>query len=244
MGRPRKNASEMLLNIAKKYYENVANGDVTQMKCSDIAAYGKKNGCTAEAYDYRRDPQVKQFISGLREKDENTKQEQLETAYKNLDIEELFHKARDFDSLKQRIRGLDNYWKGVCRENVRLRKEKDSLCRECNELKDRISTLENSDAEKAIKISQLEADKRTLTAQVKRLKHYVTTTVYPAIAEEILRSEGMDIPDSQTVTKEGAGKVTEGKTPLPFPGKQGNPPDKMSHIDRLIVQMSERTEKS
>ena len=62
MGRKKKNDSGKLAALAREYYEKEAFGNPKKLKCSNFAKYAREHGCNAQAYDFRRDREVRAFM--------------------------------------------------------------------------------------------------------------------------------------------------------------------------------------
>ena len=112
MGRPKKVSSEEMVKLLEAYYESDGCGDPSRLKFSKLEIYAAGQGIKAKAYDFKRDAKVRQRIRELEQEHEILLEQQMDTAYKTLDIEGILKKCRTVDDIITALQGMDDYWKG------------------------------------------------------------------------------------------------------------------------------------
>lgn len=192
MARPKKIGSDELVRIIDSYYSTEVAGDPAKLKCSLLEQYALTIGQSAKAYDFRRDAKARERIEELKELAEK---EQIPTgkngqAYKNLDINRILGVRRNPEELARILSQIDRGWGQVYEEAVQSRKlvtelqmENGTLKKEKKEFLDQLDRI-NKEKQKAIK------EAKRLTAENRYFKRMLKTYLYPAIANEILVSEG------------------------------------------------------
>lgn len=114
MGRPKKVSSEEMVKLLEAYYESDGCGDPSRLKFSKLEIYAAGQGIKAKAYDFKRDAKVRQRIRELEQEHEILLEQQMDTAYKTLDIEGILKKCRTVDDIITALQGMDDYWKRTC----------------------------------------------------------------------------------------------------------------------------------
>ena len=105
MGRKKKNDSGKLAALAREYYEKEAFGNPKKLKCSNFAKYAREHGCNAQAYDFRRDREVRAFMDEVLGGHEDADEYPLQAVYRNLDLSKpfFFRKSSDIIACQQRM---------------------------------------------------------------------------------------------------------------------------------------------
>ena len=239
MGRIKKNDSEKLVAVAREYYETEGAGNPSNLKCSNFARYGKQHGCSAEAYDFRRDSAVRMFVEAERKKVQALHSGPLQASYRNLDVDTLLRESRTMEAFKRTLREMDTYWHSVYDAAVQAEEQSvQALCRavpdeQAEQLKDRINRLEGE-------LAQAKTSMRHLEGECRYLKGLLRKYLYPAVAEELLRQEKLPVPDNTAVKKDAFDILIEGKFPMNYEGKQGGVKRKESRQERLFSLMKEQ----
>jgi hypothetical protein len=242
MGRPKKNRSQILVGLVAEFYEREANGDCSRLRFTALSDYAKSRGYEAEAYDFRRDAAVRGKIEEIRAGQEEQANEAMAVAYRNIDVEALLRRCSDLESLKRSIRGLDDYWRGVYEQILALKRENERLRNASNRLQD---TRELQEALKELQreLNEAKSSNRRLLDENACLRRVLRTSLYPAVAEELLRQEHLPMPENETVKPEAFGTLIEGKPPAAFKGEQGEKePDELRR-ERLLERLKAGIEK-
>ena len=242
MARPKKNDSQILVNITIDFYEQEGNGDPSQLRYTLLAAYAKSKGYNVEEYDFRRDAAVRATIDAIRAKQEKHKQESMIAAYRNIDMDALLQHCTDVEDLKQKIAGLDHYWRGVYEEAVRTKQENERLHRlaenqrETRELREKVQLLQ-------MELDESQMARKRLLKENTYLRQFLRKSVYPTLAEELLRQENLPMPKNQTLKPEAFDALIEGEHPQTFTGNQGVVPQEISRQEQLLKRMKQQIDK-
>lgn len=124
MARPKKTSSEELVRLVDSYFTTEAAGNPAKLKCSLLESYARRNGVDAKAYDFRRDPKVRERIEQLKMivLNENGMGLQFGSPYKNLDVDRIMKARRDPDELRTVLGELDAYWKQIYESTLQMKK--------------------------------------------------------------------------------------------------------------------------
>lgn len=237
MSRPKKNESKALVHLVEEFFEFEANGDPKMLRYTAIAAYAKNKGFSTEAYDLRRDEAVRKKIAELRLAKESDRKEEIIAAYRNLDVEAFLRNAGSIDELKGNIRCLDAYWRRVYDETITIKQENERLSQN-TEMYQKTQTRHMEDIEQYSRQNRdLQRENQRLTAENAYLKRILRHTLYPAIAQELLRQSSLPMPENHTVRPEAMMELIEGQTPQPFTGEQGEVKKPLTHQEVLMAEM-------
>ena len=83
----------------------------------------------------------------------------------------------------------------------------------------------------------MEAENRKLRRMNTKLNKTLRYYLYPAVAEELLREQGLPVPDKGMVDMEKAAEMVEGRRPEAFRGKQGEAAKRPGRQELLMEQM-------
>ena len=235
MGRKKKNDSGKLAALAREYYEKEAFGNPKKLKCSNFARYAREHGCNAQAYDFRRDREVRAFMDEVLGGHEDADEYPLQAVYRNLDIDALLLTSRSMEDFKRTLREMDAYWHRVYDAAVKAETEsRTGISGEAEALHEsmrrKVSSLETE-------LAETERARTKLEEECRYLRHVLKKYLYPAVAEELLRRENLPVPENTAVRPESFGDLIEGSIPMGYEGKQGRQPGKESRQERLLSLM-------
>ena len=196
MGRPKKNRSQILVSLVADFYEREANGDCSRLRFTALSDYAKSRGYEAEAYDFRRDAAVRGKIEEIRAGQEAEASEAMAVAYRNIDVEALLRRCSDLESLKRSIRGLDDYWRGVYEQILTLKRENERLRNAPNRLQD-MRELQEALKQLHGELDEAKSSNRRLLDENAYLRRVLRSSLYPAVAEELLRQEHLPMPENE-----------------------------------------------
>ena len=212
MARPRKMTTDMMLEIIDEFFNEEAIGDTALLKCSLIADYATRTGHSAAAYDFRRNEKVRRRIGEL--KNTNGIFSGIKPmVYKNLNVSEFLNSNCNIEQLKKALTELDTYWKevfeyanGVTSKNKESARTKKLLNKKVGDLTSQVDSL-------TTKLRDISAEKKRLMLENRYLRSMLKTHLYPAVANEILKSEQLHIKDEQTVPKQTIERMTDSEHP-------------------------------
>ena len=205
MPRNKKISTEELLSLIDNYFLTM-HKDITSLKYSKISLYLKKQGHKVEEYDIRRNVEVVNHLSNLRSSEENIIFNNI-VVFKNIDVDDFLIKNNSISELKKALTNRDNYYEKVCssatiiiEQNKELKEKNIKISKENEQLRQENDLL----------IHQLKNEKkknRELCISVKLLKNLMKTNVYPEIANELLRENGLLEGGEDIISEEGKEKI-------------------------------------
>jgi hypothetical protein len=189
MARPKKTNTTDMLRIVDSYMKK--HGDISKLKCSNLEKHAAILGFEAKAYDFRRDEAVRRRIDELNGDANNEHAGAL--VYKNIDADAFITNYPTRATLKAALLELDANWRrvyersvAVSAENIALLSENHAKRRTITELSDEIALTQ--DELKSLK--RLSAEQQS---EIRYLRSVLETHLYPALADELLRREGVPL---------------------------------------------------
>lgn len=239
MARPRKTDTGELIQLVDSYFTTEAAGDPSKLKCSLLEGFAARMGKAARAYDFGRDPRVREHMEELKSMvlNENGMQMLQGSAYKSLDIEKLLRLRRDPDELRKALGDLDNYWKQVYDRSVSVADKNREFQKRIRQMEDEGRATEQRlrMAESGMKESG--AEKNKLIAENRYLRKMLRTYLYPALANEILRQENM-LGDPDTEVSDAAkARLVDGKFPSGLKEAVSGDVGIQEKEDKLLAEM-------
>ena len=186
MARPRSFTEDELIALINEYYLEYPN---RMIKTSDLERYAKTHGRpNFKAYSIRRCPRAKQYIDQINANNQVTLETTIVT-WRQLDVDAFLNLNRSRSDLKNALIQRDNYYGEVCRSAGEFLRDKEHLedkirrmKSEINDLKSQIAELEQMNTKRINRYSQV---------MLSKMKKVLDTYVYPDIANEILKKEGL-----------------------------------------------------
>ena len=186
MARPKKVSVSDMLRVVDSFYET--HGDASKLKFKSLETYAASLGIDAKEYDFRRNDAVKQRIAEINELRETFG---LSLAYKTLDADALIYANPTRASLKAALVELDRSWKDIydravelSSENTALLSSNHAIMRDADVLRTEIVSLKDD-------VNELKRQAADLLVENRYLKSALEDWLYPDVANEILRREGV-----------------------------------------------------
>jgi regulator of replication initiation timing len=245
MARPRKLTNEQMIQIVDSYYLARADGNEKRMKCSLIAEYAQLLGYSVEAYDFRRNLEVREHIERIKVFAEvslevdGKKYTPAPSAYKVLDVEGFIRNNAGAERLAYALRELDAYWQkvfeytGYAKSRIEgLLKEKASLDTAIQQKDDEISILN-------AEISEVSTGNNKLTTENRYLRKMLRTYLYPAVADEILRRDNEPPQTDTSITEAASADFISDNMPLSFEASASKDVRIQSDAEQFIAKLWE-----
>ena len=142
----------------------------------------------------------KEFRQALNDKLELFEDDTYQTVitYKTLDVERFLMTNRTPKAIKSALVELNGHYKRIVDAAIAYKDEVESLKMRMEELKSEVAQLKES---KYVFDEQARANKE-LEGENKKLRNLLKTSLYPEIANELLKEEGLLKFDHQTVTRQ------------------------------------------
>lgn len=187
MARPRSFTEDELIALINEYYLEYPN---RMVKTSDLERYANAHGHPEfKSYSIRRCPKAKQYIDQINANNQVTLETTIVT-WRQLDVDAFLNLNRSRSDLKNALIQRDNYYGEVCRSAGEFLRDKEHLEDKIRRMKSEINNLKNQVAE----LEQMNTNKINRYSQemLSKMKKVLDTYVYPDIANEILKKEGLD----------------------------------------------------
>lgn len=187
MARPRLFTEDELIALINEYYLEYPN---RMIKTSDLERYANAHGHPEfKSYSIRRCPKAKQYIDQINASNQVTLETTIVT-WRQLDVDAFLNLNRSRSDLKNALIQRDNYYGEVCRSAGEFLREKEHLEDKIRRMKSEINDLKSQIAE----LEQMNTNKINRYSQemLSKMKKVLDTYVYPDIANEILKKEGLD----------------------------------------------------
>lgn len=186
MARPRSFTEDELIALINEYYLEYPN---RMVKTSDLERYANAHGHPEfKSYSIRRCPKAKQYIDQINANNQVTLETTIVT-WRQLDVDAFLNLNRSRSDLKNALIQRDNYYGEVCRSAGEFLRDKEHLEDKIRRMKSEINDLKSQIAE----LAQMNTNKINRYSQdmLSKMKKVLDTYVYPDIANEILKKEGL-----------------------------------------------------
>lgn len=238
MARPKKVSTADMLRILESYLKK--HGDVSKLKCSNLEKYAATLGIDVKAYDFRRDDTVRRCIDELCDDTANDRISAL--TYKNLDADALITNHPTRATLKAALLELDANWRRVYERSVAVEAENTALISENNAKKRTIRELTDEITEAQDELKSLKRTENEQQSEIRYLKSVLESNLYPALANELLRREGIVAQSDTEVSPAAITAMTETDIPLSF-SKSVTPDNailsrEQTLLDRMKLQIA------
>lgn len=242
MGRPKKTTSEEMVSLLEEFYETEAYGDPSKLKFSRLEAFAASKGYVTKAYDFKRDTQVRQRIDELKSLHDIETEKAAKATYKTLEIDRILKGCRRVEDIEAALREMDAYWKkmydqasSVLERDSKFMAEKTSYEKEINRLGRELDDVRHraENAEKEI---------RKISKENTYLRKVIRTTLYPELANSILKEKHLPVPDNVSVRPEAVKAMTDGDVPSSFEGLQKAPAPEKDWKEKLQEAMERQVD--
>ena len=189
---------EELLLLFEHYLLEHCSNNPRLFKIPQFGNYLRSNGFPQVADTTIR--RNKEFRQALNDKLELFEDDTYQTVitYKTLDVERFLTTNRTPKAIKSALVELNGHYKRIVDAAIAYKDEVESLKKRMEELKSEVAQLKES---KYVFDEQARANKE-LEGENKKLRKLLKTSLYPEIANELLKEEGLLKFDHQTVTKQ------------------------------------------
>lgn len=240
MARPRKMTTEQMLSVVDSYYATQVAGNARLMKCSLIAAYAARLGYVADGYDFRRNPEVREYIECLKIEAEVFAEEAAVTAFKSLDVAGLIRNNPSMAQLTQALTELNDYWKRIYDHAEQISKENSALRKEKTEYQEEQKKTALSQEKLVNENAEFSQRNNKLIVENRYLRKMLRTYLYPDIANEILVQEkALQGSGEKKVTDAALRDMTELSAPQSLREAVSKDISMQSEEERLISKMWE-----
>ncbi len=190
MARKVKIDSDTLIGLIDQFYAEKCDGNAEQLKIPQIGEYARSKGCDVADYLIRRNSEAKAYINKLQE---NTEETHIQTVavYRDLDMDAFLMKNNTKEKLKKALKERECYYREVTNSASYCFKENKRLDQQVKEYKKRIKELEELLEAAENKCADIGNVSRNSKAENQKLREIIDTYVYPEIANELLKQQGL-----------------------------------------------------
>ena len=186
MARPKKADTSDMLRIVDSYYET--HGDASKLKFKSLETHAKSLGLDIKEYDFRRDEAVLRRIAELNKLRGTLG---LSLAYKTLDADALINANPTRASLKAALVEFDRSWRSVYERAVALSSENTAMLSKNYSISRDADVLRAENVSLKDEITGLRRQSADLLAENRYLKSALERWLFPDVANEILKREGV-----------------------------------------------------
>lgn len=189
--------NQELLLLFEHYLLEHCSNNPRLFKIPQFGNYLRNNGFPQVADTTIR--RNKEFRQALNDKLEQFEDDTYQTVitYKTLDVERFLMTNRTPKAIKTALVELNGHYKRIVDAAIAYKNEVESLKKRMEELKSELAQLKES---KYVFDEQVRTNKE-LAEENKKLRNLLKTSLYPEIANELLKEEGLLKSDQQLVTK-------------------------------------------
>ena len=198
MARKKFISDEKLIEAFENYLEEQCNNNIRLFKIPQFGDYLRKNGFPNVAdTTIRRNKPFRDILESkkLISPDEN---HQVIITYKTLDVDSFMMINRTPSSVKAALVELSQYYKGVVEAAANIKSENDTLRKELK----KVTTQLREEHSDKLAFDKVMEEKVQLETENKKLQSILKTSVYPEIANELLKAEGLLKTDKTVITDE------------------------------------------
>ena len=177
----------------EKYLQEECSNNVTLFKIPRFGDYLRKNGFPSVAdTTLRRNTGFREVLAERKAKyDEEEEEYRTVITYKTIDVDSFMTTNRTPNAIRTGLSELNLYYKKVAEAALEFKNENEKLQDENEELKEHMQQL-----------LQKETSRKALETENIKLRALIKSSVYPEIANELLKEEGILQSEQQVITYE------------------------------------------
>lgn len=175
----------------EKYLQEVCSNNITLFKIPRFGDYLRKNGFPSVAdTTLRRNTGFREVLAERKAKyDEEEEEYRTVITYKTIDVDSFMATNRTPNAIRTGLSELNLYYKKVAEAALEFKNENEKLQDENEELKEHIQQL-----------LQKETSRKALEIENIKLHALIKSSVYPEIANELLKEKGILQSEQQVIT--------------------------------------------
>lgn len=190
MARKTKIDTDTLLSLVGQFYAEKCDNDASKLKIPAIGEYIRSLGYDVADYLIRRNQSVKEYISNLKDNSENFYISSV-SVYRDIDIRAFLEKNNTPDKLMKAIKERENYYRELTNSAAYSFQENKKMKLKISDMEKRIRELESACENYQVKLKEISTKYKDLQEENKSFRDIVDTYVYPEIANELLKKQGL-----------------------------------------------------
>lgn len=176
----------------EKYLQEECSNNVSLFKIPRFGDYLRKNGFPSVAdTTLRRNTSFREVLAERKAKYDEEEEYRTVITYKTIDVDSFMATNRTPNAIRTGLSELNLYYKKVAEAALDFKNENVKLQDENEELKEQIQQL-----------LQKETSRKALEMENIKLRALIKSSVYPEIANELLKEEGILQSEQQVITDE------------------------------------------
>ena len=176
----------------EKYLQEECSNNVSLFKIPRFGDYLRKNGFPSVAdTTLRRNTSFREVLAERKAKYDEEEEYRTVITYKTIDVDSFMATNRTPNAIRTGLSELNLYYKKVAEAALEFKNENVKLQDENEELKEQIQQL-----------IQKETSRKALETENIKLRALIKSSVYPEIANELLKEEGILQSEQQVITDE------------------------------------------
>lgn len=190
MARSKKMEDEDMLALVQKFYIEKCRSNPAKLKIPAIGNYIRSLGYDIDDFLIRKNKIVREYI-------DSTKNTQVKTAvtrvaaHRDIDVDAFLAHNSSPQALRKALIDRDNYYGVIADSAVIIFKENETLGKKISELAKRVEELEERSMTAETSVAELSVENRGLKTMNRAYRKIIDTYVYPEIANELLKKEGI-----------------------------------------------------
>ena len=202
MGRKKVISDEELIVSLERFLLEKCQGKAQFFKIPRFGAYLRNNGYP-EVKDHiiRRRKQISAYLEEAK-KLENNYDLYIIATFRTIDVEHFIDKNHSISAMRRALSELNSYYKSVCESAIRLNEKSQKNINDKNENESIIIELRRNLQELNENNKQQKDRIKELKEQNSKQRKIIDDYVYPEIANELLKREGLLINTGETVDYE------------------------------------------
>lgn len=189
MARKKLISDEELVEMFEHYLEEKCNSNIKLFKLPQFGEHLRTNGYSKVAdTTIRRNDAFRALLEDLKAQSDDEDFQTIIT-YKTLDVENFMRTNRTPRAMKAALMELNQHYKRIVKVALQFKDEVETLREKNKKVELKIEKAENE-----------EKEMKELQDEVVKLRSILKTSVYPEIANELLKEEGLLKSDTKVIT--------------------------------------------
>ena len=181
---------KLLNNLFQQYFISQCYSDADKISIPQFGQYLRQNGVEVADYTLRRNAELRAKINSYKESSDK-QAEAIVFGFKNLDVDAFLEANSSKKALKTALIALDDTYSKSMLAAMNFSKENKKLKHQNQELLEKSNTIENNLEYLLSDVKQKNQQISTLRKENQKLKRFIKEYVYPEIANELLKQEGI-----------------------------------------------------
>lgn len=182
--------TEDMITCADKYIAEILEGNVGQFKIPQFGNYLRQNGINVADYIIRRNQKLKDHLNKLKSMDKESHYKKI-AVYHGMDVDAFLSKYRSRETLKTALQQKDSYYHEISESAAYCFKEYKKTSEENNRLVEENRLLKEENEKQKTDNTELNKKYQIFSKEVRILRNIINTYVYPEIANELLKQNGL-----------------------------------------------------